>query len=115
MGAPTKSLLLFRGGIRTITKTLADGQEHKLYYKARTPNELAHHFGAEEAFSKDADGQVARQKHRARFIADAMCNEDGTQFVTIAEAEKILGSLKAELCNLIIVGSNEIDSEAGKD
>jgi hypothetical protein len=119
-----KSLLMFRGGVRSATKALNTGkvdaegkpvtEEHTLYYKARTPNELAAHFGAESAFTNDEAGSVARQKHRAKFIAASMCDEAGQSLMTTAEAELILGSLKAEIVNMIVVGSNE-SGDAGKD
>lgn len=118
-----KSLLMFRGGVRSAVKKLATGelneigepitQEHTLYYKAKTPNELAAHFGAEGAFAADEAGSVARQKHRARFIASSMCDESGEPLMTVAEAEMILGSLKAEIVNMIVIGSNEA-GDAGK-
>lgn len=108
-----KSLLMFRAGVRSVVKTLADGNEHTLYYRARTPNELAAHFGAESAFTQDADGNVARQKHRARFIAAALCDEAGEPLMTPAEAENITGQLKAEICAFIVEGSNQ-PGEAGK-
>lgn len=108
-----KSLLMFRGGVRSAKKTLADGQEHTLYYKARTPNELAAYFGAESSFANDAEGNVARQKARAKFIASSLCTEDGEPLMTLAEAEMVLGSLKAEICNMIVAGSNDA-GDAGK-
>jgi hypothetical protein len=109
-----KALLMFRGGVRSVSKTLADGQEHELFYRARTPNELAAHFGAENVLKDDAAGAVERQKMRARFIASSMCDEKGDPLMTVKEAEDIPGGLKAELLALIVAGSNEI-GEAGKD
>lgn len=122
-----KSLLMFRGGVRSVEKELATGatkitedgktvpvtEKHKLYYKAKTPNELAAHFGAEGAFTNDEAGAVARQKHRARFIASSMCDEAGETLMTVQEAEMILGTLKAEIVNMIVTGSNE-SGDAGK-
>ncbi len=112
MGA--KELLMFRGGVRSVSKTLADGNEHTLYYKARTPNELAAHLGAETALKEDEAGSVARQKLRAKFIATSMCTESGDPLMSQAEAELVPGTLKAELVALILSGSNEA-GEAGKD
>ncbi len=105
---------MFRGGVRSITKTLGDGNEHTLYYKARTPNELAAHLGAESAFKEDEAGSVARQKLRAKFIGSSLCTESGEPLMTTAEAELIPGTLKAELVALILAGSNEL-GDAGKD
>jgi hypothetical protein len=108
-----KSLLFARGGIREAKKVFADGQEHTFHYKAKTPNELAAHFGAINIAKEDADGMVAMQKELARFIAASLCEPDGSPFITPAEAERIPGSLKAELRNLILIGSNEA-GDAGK-
>lgn len=102
-----KALLFYRGGIRSAEVKLADDAMHRLHYKARTPNELAAYFGGEHALGEDEKGNVARQKHRAKFIADSLCNEDGTPLLTLAEAELIPGSLKGEICALVISGSNE--------
>lgn len=102
-----KSLLLYRGGVRSAEVKLADGAMHTLHYKARTPNELAAYFGAENGLGEDEKGNVARQKHRAAFIFHALCNEDGTPLLTKEEAELIPGSLKGEICALVISGSNE--------
>ncbi len=119
-----KSILMFRGGIRSEKKNLWTGKtddegkpvtvEHTLYYKARTPNELAAHFGAEGAFTSDEAGSVARQKHRAKFIAASLCTESGDPLMTVAEAELILGGLKSEIVNMVVIGSNEA-GDAGKD
>lgn len=107
------ALLQFRSGIRSVKKTLADGQEHELHYKARTPAQLARYFGAEAAFTNDADGAEARHKHRSKFIAEAMCNESGEPLLTLAQAELVPGTLKSEMLAMIISGSNEI-GDAGK-
>ncbi len=109
-----KSLLMFRGGIRTATKKLADGNEHQLHYKAKTPDEIAVFLGAQGRFTQDEAGDLARQRTRAKFIASSLCNEDGTPLMTEAEAMLIPATLKPELCELIVVGSNEI-GDAGKD
>lgn len=106
-----KALLLYRGGVRSVVRTLADGAEHTLYYKARTPNELAVYFGAESTFGDDEKGNLARQKARARFIADSLCTEDGEPLLTLAEAELVPGTLKAEICQFVIAGSNEAGPE----
>jgi len=102
-----KALLLFRGGVRSVVRTLADGAEHTLYYKARTPNELAAYFGAEQSFGDGEKANVARQKARAKFIAESLCTETGEPLLTLAEAELVPGTLKAEICEFIVTGSNE--------
>lgn len=109
-----KSRLLFRGGIRNFRKTFEDGTDETFHYKARTPNELAAHFGSLAAFPETADGFVARQKHLAKFIADSICDEGGQPEFSAKEAEQMFPQLKAELANLIVVGSSEI-GDAGKD
>lgn len=109
-----KSRLLFRGGIRSFSKTYEDGTSETFHYKARTPNELAAHFGALATFGENAEGFVSRQKHLAKFIADSICDETGAAQFTAKEAENILASTKAEIVSLIVVGSNEV-GDAGKD
>ena len=109
-----KSRLMFRGGTRTFTKKYPDETEEVFHYKARTPNELAAHFGALAAFTETSDGYVARQKHLAKFIAESLCDESGQPLLTAKEADQILASLKAEIVNLIVLGSNEA-GDAGKD
>ena len=107
-----KSLLMFRGGVRTATKKLADGQEHTLYYKAKTPNEISVFLGGQQRFPDDEAGDLARQVSRAKFIASSLCNEDGTPLMTESEAQLIPTTLKPQLCEMIVLGSNEI-GEAG--
>jgi hypothetical protein len=108
-----KSRLLFRGGIRSFSKNYEDGSSETFFYKARTPNELAAHFGALAAFAENADGFVARQKHLAKFIAESICDETGEPQFSAKEAESILAPTKAEIVSLVVVGSNEI-GDAGK-
>ena len=106
---------MYRGGVRSFRRTLADGKEHDLYYKARMPNELAAHFGAMSALKEDNEKDtVARQKLIARFIADSMCDADGKPLMTLSEAELIPAPLKIELRAAILEGSSEA-GEAGKD
>lgn len=108
-----KSRLLFRGGIRTFSKVYEDGTSETFHYKARTPNELAGHFGALAAFPESADGFVSRQKHFAKFIADSLCDETGEPVFSAKEAEQILAPTKNEIVSLIVVGSNDA-GDAGK-
>jgi hypothetical protein len=109
-----KALLMYRGGVRSAVKKLADGEDHTLFYKAKTPDEIAVFLGAQGRFTNDEAGDLARQKMRAEFIATSMCTEDGTPLMTKAEALLIPATLKPELCELIVRGSNDI-GEAGKD
>ena len=109
-----KSLIMFRGGVRSITKKLSDGKEHQIFYKARTPNEIASYLGAESRIPNDEKGDILRQEIRANFIADSLCNEDGSLLMTHADALMIPGTLKPEICAFIVTGSNDI-GEAGND
>jgi hypothetical protein len=102
-----KSLLMYRGGVRSVVRKLVDGQDHTLHFKARTPNEMAAFFGSLDLIEKGPKGNVDRQKIQAAFIADALCNEDGTQLMTPADAELIPGSLKVEICAFITTESNK--------
>jgi len=108
-----KALLMFRGGVRSATKTLADGQEHTLHYRAKTPDEIAVFLGAQTRFTNDEAGDLARQKARAKFIASSLCDEAGEPLMTDAEAALIPATYKPELCEMIITGSSEI-GDAGK-
>lgn len=107
-----KSLLFARGGIRDFKMVLA-GEEQVFHYKARTPNELASHFGAINAAKEDAAGMVAMQQELARFLVSSLCEPDGTPLLKQDEAERIPGSLKAAIRGHIILGSNEA-GDAGK-
>jgi len=108
-----KALLMFRGGVRTARKKLADGAEHDLFYKAKTPDEIALFLGAQNRVSDDEAGDLARQAIRARFIATSLCHEDGSLLMSEDEARMIPATLKPQLCEMILLGSNDI-GEAGK-
>lgn len=109
-----KSRLIFRGGVRSFLKRYEDDTEERFYYKARTPNELALHHGAEAALTNDGPGAMARQKLRAKFIAASLCDEAGVPVLTVDEAELITASIKSELVGLITSGSNDV-GDAKKD
>jgi hypothetical protein len=102
-----KSLLMYRGGVRSVVRTLSDGKEHTLYYKAKTPNELAAYFGALAVLEPGEQGSVARQKQNAKLIANSLCDEEGAPLMTLAEAELIPATLKREICDFITIGSSE--------
>lgn len=101
-----KSALLYRGGVKSVQRKLVDGELHTLFYKARTPEELAAYFGAQQTFKEDEKGAVERQKHRAKFISESLVNEDGSPLLTYEEARGIPGTLKVEIVSFIIAGSN---------
>lgn len=106
---------MYRGGVRAFEKKLADadGVEHAFFYKARTPNEIAAHVGAEAAFPNDEAGAVSRQKYRAKFLSASLCDEAGEPLVTPKEAENITTTFKSELILEILRGSSEA-GDAGK-
>ena len=109
-----KSLLMFRGGVRSIKKKLSDGNEHTLYYKAKTPTEIVLYLGAERRFVDSPESDVAREKLRAEFIANSLCDENGELLFTKEEAMLIPASLKLEICFFIHTGSNDV-GDAKKD
>ena len=104
-----KALLMYRAGVRSVKRTLADGKEHEIFYKAATPTEIAL-LGAAHARlagKYDDDSAKAMQKLQAQFIADHLCNEDGSALMTVDEAMNIPTTLKPEICKFIVEGSNE--------
>lgn len=102
-----KSLLMYRGGVLSVVRKLVDGQDHTLHYKAKTPNEMAAYFGAQQVLEPGEVGAVARQKLHAKFIAESLCDPEGVLLMTPAEAELIPAALKSEICDFILVGSNK--------
>lgn len=108
-----KSLLLFRGGVRSAVKRLADGNDHTLYYKARTPDEIAVFLGGQQRITPDAAGDLERQRQRAAFLAASLCTETGEPLLTEAEARLIPATFKPELCEMVVMGSNEV-GDVGK-
>jgi hypothetical protein len=108
-----KSLLMFHGGIRSAKKTLVDGEEHTLYFKAKTPAEITAFVGSQQRLKDNEEGDKLRQKQRAEFIASSMCDEDGKLEFTVEEAMLIPATLKPELCQMILVESNT-PGESGK-
>ncbi len=108
-----KSLLMARGGIRSAKKTLDDGNEHTLHFKAKTPNEIATYSGAERRIPETAAGDLLREKMRAEFIAGSLCDETGAALMTVDEALLVPATLKPELCHMILLGSSET-TDAGK-
>lgn len=108
-----KSLLMFHGGVRSAVRKLADGNEHTLHFKAKTPSEVTAFLGAERRFTDDAAGDKARDKHRAAFICASLCDESGELLMTEAEAMLIPATLKPQLCQMVVDESNQ-PGEAGK-
>jgi hypothetical protein len=101
-----KALLMARGGVLSAKKKLSDGQEHTLYFKAKTPDEIATFLGAERRYTADEAGDLAREKRRAEFIASSLCDEGGAVLMTLEEARQIPTLLKPEICALIFEGSS---------
>lgn len=108
-----KNLLMVYSGIRSAEKTLVDGEVHTLYFKAKTPADVAAFTGAERRIENTEAGDQLRELVRAEFIAKSLCNEDGTLMFTVEEAKLIPATLKPELCQMILVGSN-VPGESGK-
>jgi hypothetical protein len=109
-------LLTQPGTIRAETRPFADGKEHTFHFKARSPNEIAAHFGAVQSVTKDGqtpETAIAAQKELAKFIAESLCNEDGTPLLSVAQAENIAPILKGELRAIIVDGSSKTVSELG--
>jgi hypothetical protein len=95
-----------RGGVCTADRKLADGEEHTLHFKAKTPTEVALFSAAESRWQNTGDEAVKeREKRRAAFIASSLCDESGALLMTEAEAEQIPASLRPELCSMILDGS----------
>jgi hypothetical protein len=109
-----KQILMFRGGVKSATKKLADGKEYTIFFKSRTPEEIAVFVGIQSRMTDDTAGDLARQKGRAEFIANSLCNEDGSLLMTIEEARMIPVTLKPQLCEMIITASNDI-GDLGND
>lgn len=109
-----KNSLMFRGGIKSAKKNLSDGKEHTIFFKSRTPDEIAVFVGKQQRNADDTAGDLSRQKQRAEFISNSLCNEDGTQLMTVEEAQLIPMSLKAQICEMVINGSSEI-GDLGND
>jgi hypothetical protein len=103
-----KALLMYRGGVCSAKKKLVDGEEHTLFFKAKTPTDVAMFSGAETRWQNlDDKAMKAREDRRAAFIASSLCDEQGTLLMTEAEAQCIPATLKPELCSMIIEGSSE--------
>lgn len=106
----------FRSGVRSAERKM-DGQLVTLHFKAKTPNELAL-FMAAESRTKDAgdDASVlAREQHRAAFVASSLCDEAGKLIFTNAEqVQQVPPLMKMELAYMIVQESNKTDSALGK-
>lgn len=101
-----KSLLLFSAGIRAVKKTLVDGNEHTLHFRVKTPQEITMFLGSERRYAEDYEGDLMRDKKRAEFITSSMCDEAGDPLLTLEQAMQIPSTLKPELCQMIVTGSN---------
>lgn len=119
------ALFTFRSGIREVKRKLGDGQEHSLYFKVKTPNELALYLGAEKRYPETAEGDLLREATRAEFVASSLCDEAGELlFASKAEGKKAAGKpdpqtippmMKMELAFMILTESNRSDAAVGKD
>jgi hypothetical protein len=112
------SLLTFRGGVRSLgKKPLSDGNEHELFYKAMTPQEVATLSGALANADKLEDGEARSRRLQTlntKLILKHMCTEDGDPlFESEQQAALVPETLKVELRNLIFTGSNSL-TDSGK-
>lgn len=100
------------GTIKEGELNLATGAQ-KLFYRTRTPNEIACFAGAERRYSQSEEGDLQREVSRAAFVADSFCDEDGKPLMTKEEAQRVPTLVKFDLCMLVVTGSSTI-GEAGK-
>lgn len=108
------ALMVSVGAVLSDVKTLADGKEHTLYFKAKSTTEVATFLGAERRDKDETEADdLAREGRRAKFIATSLCEEDGSVVMTLDEAMQIPATLKPELCQMIVAGSNK-PAGAGK-
>jgi hypothetical protein len=116
------SLFTFRSGIREVKRKLGDGQEHTLYFRAKTPSELALFMGAEKRYPETDAGDILRETTRAEFIATSLCDEAG-ELLFRSKGEKgnekpdpqlIPPLMKLELSFMIMQESNRSDAAVGK-
>jgi hypothetical protein len=110
------SLFQFRGGVRSLgKKKLVDGNEYELFYKARTPSDVSGFRAGFSSFPDTEQGGIEREQFLTKFIAAAMCNEDGSALFTPQQAALVPDTLKTELALLIVRGSSSLDPDLGKD
>lgn len=111
------ALLQYRGGVRSLgKKKLADGNEHELFYIARTPAEVSVLYGKLAAADKieDVEKRVAMvNRLETQYIAASMCQDDGSPLLTEEQAAKVPLTLKRELRDLISLGSNALQDDLG--
>lgn len=100
------------GTIKEGKLTLATG-EQTLFYRTRTPNEIARFAGSERRYPATEEGDLQREVSRAAFVAESFCNEDGSALMTKEEAQQIPSLVKFDLCMMVVTGSSQI-GEAGK-
>lgn len=104
-----------RGGILSAEKTLGDGKEHRLFFRAKTPMEVSVFSGAELRWQNTGDEAMReREKRRAAFIASSLCDESGSPLMSEEEALQIPSTLKPELCSMVIKGSSETAADVKK-
>lgn len=87
---------------------------HTIYFRTRTPNEIACFAGGERRYEQTQEGDLQREVARSAFVADALCNEDGSPLMTAQEAQSIPPLVKFELAMLIVTGSSKIGAETKK-
>lgn len=103
-----KHLLIASGDTKERSVKLADGEDHKLYFKQLTPDEIASFLGAVNRIPDTEKGDIERQKLQANLIALSMRNETGEPLMSKEEAGKVPVMMKLKLCSLIIECSGDI-------
>jgi hypothetical protein len=87
---------------------------HRIFFKARTPDELALFYSRNARTPATTEGDLESVKLRREFIQASLCNEDGSQLMTMAQAKKLHLTLLPQLCSMICDGSSGVD-EAKKN
>lgn len=105
-----KTLLLVNvGGVLSDVQKLSDGNEHTLHFKAKSSAEVAAFWGFVRRSKDESEtSDLARERRSAEFIASSLCDEVGVLVFSGAdEAMAVPPTLKVELVNMIIAGSNK--------
>lgn len=114
----TYSALMAGDGVRSFVMKLGpNGKqvEKTIYFKSKSTEEIAVFLGAERRYPDNEQGDIARERTRAAFIATALCDENGSlAFGSTTEAMKLPIPVKLELVNCIVRESGKTDAELGK-
>lgn len=103
-----KNFLIPTGGIKSSPFKCLDGVERTVHVKCKTQDEIVGFAGSLMRLPDDEKGDLKRQRVRAEFIANGLCDETGEPLMTADEAYLIPAMTKVEICELIIKLSNDI-------